>query len=120
MDWYVAAMRNYAGFAGRLHRRGYWWFFAMLMLSSALVGAIFGIAGPQIANLAGALFTLVHLLPGLAAATRRLHDAGFSGWWQLLWLVPVVGALALLVMLAWPGQSGSNRFGPPLTDKSEE
>jgi uncharacterized membrane protein YhaH (DUF805 family) len=120
MDWYVVAMRNYVGFDGRSHRRAYWSFLALLTLASVLVGAIFGIAGPRSANLAGALFTLIHLLPALAAASRRLHDVGLSGWWQLVAFVPVLGLLVLVVMLAWPGKLGGNAYGPPPTDKPEE
>ena len=31
------------------------------------------------------LFTLATLLPTLAVTTRRLHDIGKTGWWQLGW-----------------------------------
>jgi uncharacterized membrane protein YhaH (DUF805 family) len=30
-------------------------------------------------------------LPGIAVTARRLHDTDRSGWWQLLWLIPLVG-----------------------------
>ncbi len=43
--------------------------------------------------------TLGTLLPSLAAATRRLHDTGRSGWWQLVVLVPVLGFLAIIYFL---------------------
>ncbi len=113
MDGYWIAMRRYASFSGRSQRREYWWFFAMVLLISLIVGAVFGIAGRHSADLAGAVMTLVHLVPSLAAAARRLHDAGFSGWWQLLMLIPVVGFVALMVLLALPSQPGTNRFGTP-------
>ncbi len=111
MDWYVAAMRNYAGFSGRAHRREYWWYFGMVLLFSLVVGAVAGIAGARSADLAGAAFSLVHLLPSLAVASRRLHDTGRTGWWQLLLLIPGLGFLILLVLLALPGTPGPNRYG---------
>jgi uncharacterized membrane protein YhaH (DUF805 family) len=113
MDWYVAAMRNYAGFSGRASRREYGWTVGMMLLLSLVLGAVAGIAGPEFADVTGALVTLVHLVPGLAVGARRLHDSGRSGWWQLLWFVPVVGVLAMLVLLLWPGTSRDNRYGPP-------
>ncbi|MDR2251678.1 MAG: DUF805 domain-containing protein [Endomicrobium sp.] len=48
-------------------------------------------------------------LPSLAIATRRLHDANISGWFQLLWLIPAVGWIIVLVMLSLPAID-SNRF----------
>jgi uncharacterized membrane protein YhaH (DUF805 family) len=39
----------------------------------------------------GGAILIVMLLPWLAAGTRRLRDAGYSGWWQLFLLVPVGG-----------------------------
>ena len=39
------------------------------------------------------------LLPGLGVSVRRLHDTGRSGWWLLISLVPLIGAIVLLVFL---------------------
>jgi uncharacterized membrane protein YhaH (DUF805 family) len=39
-------------------------------------------------------------LPLFAAGARRLHDTGRSGWYQLFVLIPVVGGLLLLWLLA--------------------
>ena len=55
-----------------------------------------------------AAFILSILLPTLAITTRRLHDIGKSGWWQLawytagvlLWVLPLV-LLYLIIGLAF-------------------
>jgi uncharacterized membrane protein YhaH (DUF805 family) len=52
------------------------------------------------------------LLPSLAAGVRRLHDTDRSGWWLLIALVPLVGAIVLLVFWVLEGTRGDNRFGP--------
>jgi uncharacterized membrane protein YhaH (DUF805 family) len=39
-------------------------------------------------------------LPSLAAAVRRLHDTGRSGWWLLLNFIPFIGFIIVLVLLA--------------------
>ena len=52
----------------------------------------------------GTVFLLATFLPLLAAGTRRLHDAGRSGWLQLFGLVPVAGSVVLIVFLAQPTQ----------------
>jgi len=52
-------------------------------------------------------------------ATRRLHDIGKSGWWQLIGFIPFLGAIVLIVFFAKQGDSGSNEYGPsPLPQDS--
>ena len=46
------------------------------------------------------LVALALFLPSLAVAVRRLHDAGYSGWYYLLGLIPLVGGIILIVFLA--------------------
>ena len=58
------------------------------------------------------LLSLALLLPNLGVAVRRLHDINRSGWWILIALVPIVGAILLIYWYAQPGTSGSNPFGP--------
>jgi hypothetical protein len=59
------------------------------------------------------LFSLATLLPSLAVGARRLHDTDRSGWWQLLWILPVIGWIIMIVFQATAGQAGDNRFGSP-------
>ena len=50
---------------------------------------------------------------GLAAQVKRCHDRGFSGWWLLLGLIPLAGAIWQLVSLGiLEGQEGPNVYGP--------
>ena len=41
------------------------------------------------------------LIPSLAITSRRLHDVGKSGWYQLLWYYPLalIGLMAALMIL---------------------
>ena len=45
-----------------------------------------------------------------STGARRLHDIDKSGWWLLLWFLPLIGWIILLV---WAAQEGRepNRFG---------
>lgn len=88
---------KYATFEGTATRPEYWWFFLFLFLG--------GMAVSVISDKLGALFYIATLLPSLAAAARRLHDTGRSGWWQLIALIPVIGIIVLLVFLAQKGKS---------------
>jgi hypothetical protein len=61
----------------------------------------------------GGLVSLALLLPSLAVAVRRLHDAGRTGWWLLLGLIPIIGWIVLLVFYVQDSQ-GPNAYGPSL------
>ena len=104
--------KNYINFGGRATRAEYWWWFLFVFLGGVVTGIVdsFGIGVTQ------GLFTLATLLPGLALGARRLHDIGKSGWWQLLWLVILVGWIILIVWCIRRGNREPNTHGPdPLT-----
>ncbi len=98
-----SAFKNYADFNGRACRSEYWYLVLFYALMSALtltplwpLGLVLGLAV---------------MLPLLAAACRRLHDTGRSGWYLLVGLAPAVGPIILLIWLCEPGQPGSNQYG---------
>ena len=50
---------------------------------------------------------------GLSIRCRRLHDLGFSGWWQLLGCIPILNGIFDLFLLFFPGDGCANKFGQP-------
>lgn len=92
--------KKYADFTGRATRPEYWWFALFIVIGSLVTSAI--------SQYLGYIFTLATLVPSFAAAARRLHDTNRTGWWQLIALVPVVGWIVLIVLLAQPGQSATS------------
>jgi uncharacterized membrane protein YhaH (DUF805 family) len=57
------------------------------------------------------LYNLAVVILGLAVGVRRLHDVGKSGWFILIVLIPVIGAIWLLVLLCMEGNLGQNKYG---------
>ena len=59
---------------------------------------------------------LVFLLPMLAVGSRRLHDRGVSGWWQLILLISCCLLIPQLVLIFafWilPSKREPNKYGP--------
>jgi uncharacterized membrane protein YhaH (DUF805 family) len=51
------------------------------------------------------------VIPDIAVYVRRLHDTDRSGWWLLLFFVPLIGAIVLIVWFCTQGTHGYNRFG---------
>ena len=100
---------NYVGFSGRACRSEYWYwilFYFIGAIVAEIIDAVLGITAIY------PLFSLAVLLPGIAVAVRRLHDLDRSGWWILLGLIPLVGAIILIIWYCMKGTTGPNRFGP--------
>ena len=55
---------------------------------------------------------LAFLLPSLGIAVRRLHDIGKSGWWMFISLIPLIGAIILIVWWCKDSQMEPNEYGP--------
>ncbi len=105
---------NYVTFSGRAQRSAFWLWVLFAILASVACGIIDGaIFGFDEANkpLSG-LFGLATFLPGLAVTVRRLHDTGRSGWWVLLWFIPLIGWIILIIWYCQPGETGNNQYGP--------
>lgn len=102
--------RKYGTFRGRASRSEFWWACLVLAVIHAIVVAVaYVVAGieAQPAGIMGAtaiylllgLWGLVVLIPSLAVAARRLHDADLSAAWLFVLLLPVVGAIVLIFLL---------------------
>ena len=105
MNWYIEVLKKCTVFSGRAHRTEYWMFFLINFLISIAL-TILNL------DLIGILYTLGVLIPSISVAVRRLHDTGRSGWWLLIALIPLVGAIILIVFLALEGQAEANQYGP--------
>ncbi|TKD18060.1 DUF805 domain-containing protein [Rhodobacter capsulatus] len=116
---------KYVTFSGRASRPEYWWFVLFTLICFVVLSVIetrflgYGTVSRGEGSWAwqsnggplSGLFALGIFLPTLAVAVRRLHDSGKSGWWLLIQLVPLIGALVLLYHFVQPSQVGPNRFG---------
>lgn len=116
MKWYLKVLKQYADFTGRARRTEYWMF--------VLFNMIFAIAAAVLDNLLGLKFTpeipygfiyliygLATFIPGLAVMVRRLHDVDKSGWWFLISIIPIIGTIWIIVLLATDGTPGTNQYG---------
>ncbi|MFT4027199.1 MAG: DUF805 domain-containing protein [Novosphingobium sp.] len=102
-------MSKYVVFSGRASRSEYWFFYLATFLASIVASIIDNILGLGFLSM---IVALGLFLPSIAAGIRRLHDTDRSGWWLLIVLIPLVGAILLIVWLATKGTPGTNQFGP--------
>ena len=120
----------YFVFKGRAKRAEFWWFFLFLMILGVMTSIIDSTLGTQIVTndmgtinevddqKTGIFSTVVQLItfiPGLAVGARRLHDTNRSGWWQLLWIVILIGWIPLFIFFASSSKNDEgvnyNKFG---------
>ncbi len=104
-----ACLSKYATFSGRAGRSEFWWFFLFCVLmgwGATLVGHQIGTG-----DILSHLVNLAFLIPSLAVGSRRLHDTGRSGWWNLL-LITVIGLIPLVIWYAQEGKKEENAYGP--------
>jgi len=110
---YFKVLKKFSVFSGRSNRREFWLF----VLCNLIIGIILSILTNipllgKLFYLVSILYSLAILVPSLAAGSRRLHDTGRSGFFQLLILIPGIGAVIVLVLCAFEGTPGENQYGP--------
>lgn len=113
---YFDILSEYVVFRGRASRMQFWFF--------SLVSGAIGLALWYVDQFTGlyseswnlgalsTVFGLATALPWAAVTVRRLHDAGRSGWWYFIDLVPVIGGFWMFGLLLLPSQPGTNKYGP--------
>lgn len=117
MQWFALALKRFAMFSGRSRRAEFWYFMlfsSLIQLGLFLVDKSMGwtyVTETADHGLLSTAALLVLLLPGFSVGTRRLHDIGKSGWWQLLILLPVLGILILIAFWVRDGHAGQNAYG---------
>lgn len=96
--------KNPFSFEGRIRRTEYGISFIIYLVAYAIIAVI----GAAAENDGGGIIILIGLIPLLwflwAQGSKRCHDLGNSGWWQL---IPFYG----LWLIFQDGQSGSNQYG---------
>jgi uncharacterized membrane protein YhaH (DUF805 family) len=116
MNYYIDVLKKYAVFTGRARRKEYWMFVLFNILISVVLSIVDGFIGTSTllfgSPLLQGVYGLAILCPGIAVSIRRLHDTDRSGWWVLIGLVPLVGAIVLIIFAAQDGKPGSNQYGP--------
>ena len=116
MSWYIEVWKKYAVFSGRARRKEFWYFTLFNILILIGLGVIsYALTGVSAHNFVPSIVMVVYdlavAIPSLAVTVRRLHDTSRSGWWILIALVPLIGAIILLIFYVTDSQPGENRYG---------
>lgn len=109
-DAIVTCLKDkYFCFSGRARRSEYWFF----TLFTVIIGAVLGVLGNSTAvQVVTLLVDLALLMPSLGVTVRRLHDIGKHWSYIFMALIPIAGAIIMIVKCAQAGVPGSNEYGP--------
>jgi len=114
MQYFVDVIKTkYVLFDGRARRKEFWMFVLFEVIISFVLGILSSI--PFLGVLFWIvliIFSLGVIVPGIALGIRRLRDTNRSGFFILLGLIPLVGAIILIVFAAQEGTAGDNQYGP--------
>ncbi len=119
-DTYSPSVISFQGRIGRMRYLAYSFGVSLLtgvvlMVVMPLLGAGMAMAGGGIgivSMLTVAVLYIATIVFSVMFAKRRLNDLNRSGWWFLLFLVPVVNLLLAIYLIFFPGSQGGNNFGP--------
>jgi len=109
MEHFLSVVKQYVNFQGRAARQEYWMFilfYVIFYIAALVIDAVIGF------GVVALIYSLALMLPSLSVGARRLHDIGRTGWWQLIALIPLVGAIVLLVFYVQDSTPGDNQYGP--------
>lgn len=109
------AYKRYFDFQGRANRKEYWLFvlvyFIQVMAAVLIDSIVFGTALGQGLPITYFLVLALNIIPAISVSMRRLHDTNRTGWWLLISLIPIIGAIVFFIFTLLPGTPGVNRFG---------
>jgi uncharacterized membrane protein YhaH (DUF805 family) len=118
--------KKYATFAGRASRSEYWWWTLFTFLTYLVLGLLAFAVGTATSRDGGrtpgllaipliivfTVFFLGIIVPTLALTVRRLHDAGYSGLFALLLLIPYLGSLIMMIFALLPSSPTGAIYDP--------
>ena len=90
--------------------------FMPIMGGTMLMGGALGSSGEgamsTLTVVAMGAFYIASIVLAIVFAKRRLNDLNRSGWWMLLFIVPIINFLIMIYVIFFPGSREENNYGP--------
>jgi tetratricopeptide (TPR) repeat protein/uncharacterized membrane protein YhaH (DUF805 family) len=104
-------------FQGRIPRSTFWLKFYVPVMLGYLVSWFLDVKlgtsfQPGNVGVIYLLFALAAIYPSLAVNVKRAHDRGRSGWFILLFFIPLLNIWPVIELVFLRGTMGPNQYGP--------
>ena len=101
---------------GRATRKDYWLRtylpFLGIYILAMIIDVVTGSLNPETGyGVVSVIVSLLSFWPFIAVCIKRCHDRNRSGWFLLLFLVPLLNLWPAIELYFLKGTEGSNRFG---------
>ncbi len=101
-------MQKFSRFEGRASRSEYWWNYLAVSVGNIVFSSLAAVS--ILFAVLAFVFGVAAFIVMLTSTTRRLHDTGRSGWWQLLGIT-IIGLIPLLYFLCKSSEQSPNQYG---------
>ncbi len=104
----------FSSFNGRIGRKAFWIGIGIIAAASVAVQAVvFSVVNYSDVEMASMVASLLFVYPLLAVGAKRCHDRNKSGWWQIILIFPLIGAIWMIYELGiLPTENDGNEYGP--------
>jgi len=117
IKYYILAFKKYAVFTGRSQRAEYW-FFLLFNVIFTIILTLIDIAINNVTarfdgnfGILSLLYLVIIFVPSIAVSIRRLHDTDHSGWWILVYLIPILGPVIFIFFALQDSDREKNQYG---------
>jgi uncharacterized membrane protein YhaH (DUF805 family) len=117
MKYYKDAVIRYFDFEGRTSRKYYWMFVLVNIVILIVIRQFEELQLGDVSTYQGGILSNLYnffiFIPSISICVRRLHDINKSGWWILLFFIPIIGMIWLIILNIKKGDVGENEYGKP-------
>ena len=107
-------IENYCNFNGRARRSEFWYWYLFTLIIEITLSILLQVLPKNLSLVFMIIFTILNLAilsPTVGVQIRRLHDTGKSGWFLILFFIPIVGWIILIIMFCQDSDA-TNEYGP--------
>lgn len=110
MEEYIHDLLSF-NFNGRMNRSRYWMTVLYGFVLSIAISIVLNTLGLENTAIGG-IINFAFCILCLPFTVRRLHDLNKSGWWYLVFLIPIIGFFFFFYFGFFKGTDGPNAYGP--------